>query len=65
MPSADLLAWAEVTLTVDLAAIISRNGVRAACDRCGEEIINQRELVQAHPTLCQSCADGGYYAAAQ
>lgn len=65
MPSADLLAWAEVTLTVDLAAIISRNGVRAACDRCGEEIINQRELVQAHTTLCQSCADGGYYAAAQ
>lgn len=65
MPSAELLAWAEVTLTVDLAAIISRNGVRAVCDRCGEEIINQRELIQADMALCQSCADGGYYAAAQ
>lgn len=61
MPAAELLAWAEVRLAVDLAAIISRNGVRATCTRCGEEIINQREAVQDGATLCQSCAAGGYY----
>jgi formylmethanofuran dehydrogenase subunit E len=61
MPSAELLAWAEVELAVDLAAIISRPGVRAACARCGEEIINQREVVQDGAALCQSCATGGYY----
>jgi formylmethanofuran dehydrogenase subunit E len=61
MPSEQLLAWAEVELAVNLAAIISRNGVRAACTRCGEEIINQREIVLDGVTLCQSCAAGGYY----
>ena len=60
--SADELleAW-PVTLTVDLKALISRNGVRAQCGACGEEIINEREVRQAGRVLCRSCAgEGGY-----
>jgi formylmethanofuran dehydrogenase subunit E len=61
MPDAELLEAAPVTLTLDLKALISRSGVRAACDACGEEIINEREVIRDGRTLCRSCADGAYY----
>ncbi|WP_322511376.1 FmdE family protein [Chloroflexus sp.] len=61
MPVTDLLAAQPVTLTVDLKAIISRNGIRTVCDCCGEEIINAREVVRNGQTLCRTCAGDGYY----
>jgi len=61
MPTDELLEAWPVTLTVDLKALISRNGVRAACEQCGEEIINQREVIAEGRVLCRSCAgEGGY-----
>jgi formylmethanofuran dehydrogenase subunit E len=61
MPYADLFCWQEVQLNVDLGMLISRPGVRATCALCGEEIINQREIiVDAHP-LCRACAGESYY----
>ena len=61
MPADELLEAWPVTLTVDLKALISRNGVRAQCGACGEEIINEREVRQAGRVLCRSCAgEGGY-----
>ena len=38
------------------AAIVNRPVVRTACDRCGEEIINEREVIRGGSTLCRSCA---------
>jgi formylmethanofuran dehydrogenase subunit E len=61
MPDHELLVERPVTLSIDLKAIISRSGVRAACEQCGEEIINAREVRREGRVLCQSCAGGGYY----
>lgn len=61
MPLAELLLARPVELTIDLKALISRPGVRAECDRCGEEIINEREVLRNGATLCRPCAEGAYY----
>ncbi len=61
MPLADLFVWRPVALTLPVAAIISRAGHRAACDQCGEEILNEREVVSGGLALCRHCAFGGYY----
>jgi formylmethanofuran dehydrogenase subunit E len=61
MAAPDLFVVQAVELTVPVEVIVSRAGRRAVCDRCGEEIINERELVLAGVTLCRSCAGQGYY----
>ena len=61
MPLNELLNAQPVTLTVDLKAIISRNGLRAMCEQCGEEIINAREVIRDGKVLCRTCAGEGYY----
>ena len=61
MSDMELLRAQEVRLQIDLAAIISRNGIRATCERCGEEIINEREVCLAGSTLCRGCAGEAYY----
>ncbi len=57
----DLLVAQPVMLTVDLKAIISRNGIRAVCNRCGEEIINGREVLRDGQALCRTCTGDRYY----
>jgi len=57
----DILVAAPVDLSVDLAAIISRNGLRAACAACGEEISNGREVMREGLELCRACAGEAYY----
>ncbi len=61
MPDHELFEVQPVTLSIDLKALISRNGVRAVCDQCGEEIINEREVRRDEQTLCRGCANGAYY----
>ncbi|HMQ32186.1 MAG TPA: FmdE family protein [Chloroflexaceae bacterium] len=60
MPLTELLLARPVELTLDLKALISRPGVRAECEQCGEEIINEREVVRDGVTLCRACAGDGY-----
>lgn len=62
MPVAELLVWRPVTLTVPVAEIVSRAGLRTRCERCGEEIINRREVVTDDVTLCRACAGDAYFA---
>jgi late competence protein required for DNA uptake (superfamily II DNA/RNA helicase) len=50
-----------VILTTPVEAILSRPGSKTTCDRCGEEIINEREVAMGAATLCRHCAYGGYY----
>lgn len=64
MPDAELLTIQAVTLTTPVKAIVSRAGVRVNCAVCGEEIINERELLVGGQSLCQACAGSGYYQAA-
>lgn len=61
MPVTELLQYQVVKLVQPVTEIISRPGVRKLCDKCGEEIINQRELVQNNVTLCKGCAGEAYY----
>ena len=64
MPDTELLSIQEVYLNISVEELVSRPGVRARCDLCGEEIINGREIAQDEMTLCQACARGAYYQAA-
>lgn len=57
----DLLIVEHVDLLTDLRAIISRAGVRAACQACEEEIINERELSIEGSVFCRACAGEAYY----
>lgn len=61
MAPADIFVWQPVLLTTPAAALISRAGHRAACNRCGEEILNEREVEIGGLILCRHCAYGGYY----
>lgn len=61
MPDGELLTIQPVALATPVAAIVSRPIVRANCAQCGEEIINEREIVDSGQTLCRSCAGPGYY----
>jgi len=61
MPDAELLTLQAVTLRTPVAALVSRPGIRVNCTQCGEEIINEREvLVDGQPT-CRACSGQGYY----
>ena len=61
LPVEDLFCWQPVQLTLDLAALISQHGLRVNCAICGEEIINQRELIVDGQPVCRACAGEAYY----
>ncbi len=61
MPTEALLSIEEVVLTTPVVSIISRAGVRVNCYDCGEEIINERDIIHAGRILCQACASPAYY----
>ena len=56
MPDEDLLVWEPVALTVDLREIVSRPGLRVVCARCGEEVMNAREVEREGIVFCARCA---------
>jgi len=61
MPADEMFTVTSVVLKTSIEAIVSRPGLRVTCERCGEEIMNEREILLAGQTLCQTCAQGGYY----
>lgn len=61
MPAADLFSVQSVQLKTPIEQIISRPGLKALCDHCGEEIMNQREIARGGATLCRACAGASYY----
>jgi len=61
MPAEELLVAQAVQLKVTIEPIISRAGVRVICASCGEEIMNEREVVREGLALCKSCAGSSYY----
>lgn len=61
MPDELLLNSQPVELQVDLGAILSHEGHRVTCDSCGEDIINEREVMRGDRTLCLDCAGHSYY----
>jgi formylmethanofuran dehydrogenase subunit E len=61
MPEPELLLAQPVTLGVDLEKLISRPGLRVTCEACGEEILNEREVIHEEMVLCRACAGEAYY----
>lgn len=61
MPDEELLSIERVQLNVPVNDLVSRPGIRANCEVCGEEIINQREIEIGNQILCRMCAGLGYY----
>lgn len=62
LATTDLLQAEPVELTTSLADLISRPGLHRPCDRCGEEIMNEREVVTVGSIVCRGCAGERYYA---
>ena len=61
MPAVDLLVFQHVQLDTALARILSLPGKKVTCEVCGEEIMNEREVLKDDMLLCRSCAGEGYY----
>ncbi len=61
MPENELFKFEQVALLTSASLIISRQNARAICSKCGEEIINEREVIIDGEVLCTTCAGGGYY----
>jgi formylmethanofuran dehydrogenase subunit E len=61
MPDEKLLTVSEVQLVTSVQQIVSRPGVRVNCVVCGEEIINEREIIVDGQPVCCACADRSYY----
>jgi formylmethanofuran dehydrogenase subunit E len=57
----DLLDVQEVTLRKPLRAVMSKPQSRAICQSCGEEIMNEREIVKQGRPYCTACRGQGYY----
>jgi formylmethanofuran dehydrogenase subunit E len=64
MPDEELFSITPVVLTIPVSDLISRAGVRTNCVICGEEIINEREIVVNGRAYCQACWGPAYYQAA-
>ena len=61
LPTEQLLRAQAVTLKTPIEDIISRPGHRVQCEQCGEEILNEREVMLGGRALCRTCAGQGYY----
>jgi formylmethanofuran dehydrogenase subunit E len=61
MPAHKLLSLQAVQLKTPIQQIISRAGVKTVCEICGEDIINEREVIRGGSVWCRSCAGQGYY----
>ncbi|MEM7117356.1 MAG: FmdE family protein [Chloroflexota bacterium] len=61
MPTAEMLSVERVRLTTAVRELISRPGVRVDCEQCGEEIINEREMIVGGKTVCRACGMPAYY----
>lgn len=61
MPDEALFSITPVWLDTPVGEIISRAGVRVNCCVCGEEIINEREVIVQGQPYCRTCIGQGYY----
>lgn len=61
IPDELLFHWEWVELITPVKQIIGQAGRRVVCEVCGEEIINQREVIREGTVLCKTCTDGAYF----
>lgn len=61
MPEEQMVTITEVKLVTPVEQIISRPGLRVECVCCGEEIMNEREVMVGGQPVCRACAGTSYY----
>lgn len=61
MPDSALFVAQPVHLQFSLDMLISKPTHRVVCSACGEEIINQREVIIEDQVLCRGCGGQAYY----
>ena len=61
MPDDVLFSRREVRLATPIAALVSKPHMLSACQVCGEEIINERQVARDGLVLCRACAGHAYY----
>jgi formylmethanofuran dehydrogenase subunit E len=61
LPNEQLLQFRQVILDPPVEVLLSRPAVRVNCAMCGEEIINERQVLVDGRPLCGACAHHGYY----
>jgi formylmethanofuran dehydrogenase subunit E len=61
MPVEELLISESVALSQSIEQLLSKPSARAICQVCGEEILNERELMHEGTVLCLPCAGERYY----
>ena len=61
MDDLDLFVISPVRLHVRMEDLPGHPLCRVLCDKCGEGVNDQREVLVAGQTLCKSCANGAYY----
>ena len=61
MPAESLFSIQWVRLERPIEEIISRPGKKTICDVCGEEIMNEREIIVGDTVFCKACAGQAYY----
>lgn len=61
IPEEELIKIEKVRLTLPLEEILSKPHIRVICSHCGEEIINEREVIRSGVILCRHCAGDRYY----
>ena len=62
IPDDELLRVENISLTKTLEEILSKPRIRINCAACGEEIVNEREVMVNGRFLCLPCAGTTYYA---
>jgi len=65
MPTSELLIAQHVELKTPIEKIISRAGRKTMCERCSEEILNEREIIREDTVICRACAGEAYYLSLQ
>ena len=61
MPDDEVMTVERVKLSRPVREIVSRPFIRVDCSVCGEEIINEREVMIDGRPVCLPCAGQGYY----
>ena len=65
MPEEELLSFEEVKVTIPAEDMPGSPISRVACEQCGDNIVDMREVRQDGVILCRPCAHGGYFSRAE
>lgn len=61
MPEEELLSFEEVKVTIPPEDMPGSPISRVVCDKCGNTVVDMREVVVDGATLCRPCAVGAYF----